>query len=201
MSSQASDPLVRLKRELGKCADAFDPAAEDAGRASAIMSLVAIGEFLTAVFGTGLSTPLRQLQYALHDLDGGKVVPLLEPMKVAHRPAQPVGIKGFRAVAAAAMELMIQAGVGRKEAARQVARKLSQLGYDDGPGRIITADRVEDWRDHVLTERPAEDVGAARFQRLKDRFAGCDPSKLKTGADLLLERLPLAVPIPKKPPS
>jgi hypothetical protein len=64
MSSQASDPLVRLKRELGKCADAFDPAAEDAGRASAIMSLVAIGEFLTAVFGTGLSTPLRQLQYA-----------------------------------------------------------------------------------------------------------------------------------------
>jgi hypothetical protein len=99
------------------------------------------------------------------------------------------------------MELMIQAGVGRKEAARQVARKLSQLGYDDGPGRIITADRVEDWRDHVLTERPAENVGAARFQRLKDRYAGCDRSKLKAGADLLLERLPLTVPIPKKPPS
>jgi hypothetical protein len=54
------------------------------------------------------------------------------------------------------MELLIQAGVGRKEAARQVVRKLSRLGYDDdGPGRIITAGRVEDWRDYALTERPA----------------------------------------------
>ncbi len=200
-STQDFDPLVHLKRELRKLEETFDPAAEDGGRASAIMSLVAIGHYLTAVVGTGLTTPLRQLQYALHDLDRGKVGRLVERTKVSNRPPEAISVEGFRAFAAVAMDLMIQTGVGRKQAAREVARELCRLGYDDGPGRLITAGRVEDWRDRMLVERPAENAGAARFQRLKARVSGYAPSKLKDGAYLLSKQLPRAFPIPKKPPS
>jgi hypothetical protein len=198
------EPLAHLALELQLAAQAFDPNSADGGRAYARASVGAVLKFLMARFeGPALSAlvPLRHLQYALHDLDNGKVTTMLRPKKVAHRPRDPVAVDGFRAFAAVAMDLFMDAEVGREQAARDVAHELSRKGYTEVSGKMITWRRVEDWRDRMRRERPAEDEVAARFARMKPDLEKRFPSDPKAAARHLLEQLPLAVPIPKKPPS
>lgn len=197
-------PLARLALALGLAAEVYDPGSEDGGRISVLMSLRAVDDFLMANFGSttpSLLVPLRQLQYALHGLGRGNVEPMMAPKKVAHRPRGSPAIEAFRALAAVAMDLLVLAGVARKQAARDVARELSRMGYTDGPGKVITGERVEDWRDRVMQEWPAESEAAARFQRMKAQLEARFPSDRKAAARFLLGRLPLVVPIPKKAPS
>lgn len=195
-------PSARLLLGLKLAADAFDPKGSDAGRTCIMMSLTAVDDYLMAILGGSeapLLIPLRQLQYALHDLARGKVMPLLKPKKVTSRPRDSAAIEGFRSFAAVAMDLFVQSGVGRKEAARDVARALSRMGYDNGPGKIITASRVEDWRDRMMKEPPERNMAAARFHRMKGELQERFPADLKAGARFLLDRLPMVASIPKKP--
>lgn len=197
-------PLRRLFLALKLSADAFNPDADDAGRLCVMMSLTAIDEFLIAMFGTrepSVLNPLHQLQYALYDLRRGKVMPLLKPKKVSRRPRDSAAVEGFRAFAAVAMDLYVQAKVPRKQAARDVAHELSRMGYKNGSGKLITGSRVEDWRDRMMTELPRENEAAARFHRVKAQLEVQFASDLKAGARFLLGRLPTVVPIPKKPRS
>ena len=190
---------------LRLASEAFDPSTEDAGRLSVIMTLVALDDFLKAMFGVNdplLFIPIRQLQYALYDLGRGKVVPLLSPKKIKNRPPDSAAKEGFRAFAAVAMDLFVDGGVERKQAARDVARALSRMGYTNGPGKMISAQRVEDWRDLMKTASPEESEAAARFRRMKAQLQAKFPNDLKAAARFVLGRLPAVVPpqIPKKPP-
>jgi hypothetical protein len=97
------------------------------GDAWAQIPLSAIESFLTTVFGVNDSKsfmPLRQLSYALHDLNRGKVVPLLTPQKRSNRPPDSISKAAFMAIAAACMELFVESGVTRNAAASRVAGNL-----------------------------------------------------------------------------
>jgi len=194
----------RLALGLRVASQAFDPADEDGGRLSVIMTLLSLNDFMKATFGVEephLFVPLHQLQYALHDLNNGKTGSLLKAKKIENRPPNSTSVEGFRAFAAVAMDLFIEGGVPRKQAAHDVAIDLRRSGYTLGPGKIITAKQVEDWRDRVLQESPAENPAAARFQRMREALRDKHPDNPTAAARFLLERLPAVVPIPKKPAS
>jgi hypothetical protein len=198
--------LQRLSVVLKRAASGFDQSAEDAGRGSVLFTLAAVDDFLKVTLGIrdpSLFIPLAQLRYALHDLNRGKVVPLLAPKKVKNRPHDSASKEAFRALAAVAMELFIKGNVPRKEAARDVAAALSQMGYMNGPGKPITAKLVEDWRDRMTTERSTEYEPAGRFHRMRADLLAKFPNDPSAAARFLLSRIPTTVPpdIPKKPPA
>jgi hypothetical protein len=158
--------LVKNLRFAGRL---FDKSAADQGRVSVIFSLTAITEFLRSVGGPEdavMYVPLHQLQYGLNDLEAGKVPDLLKPTPIEHRPPDSKADEAFRGFAAVAMELLILGKVPRKQAAERVARVLARMGYAAG-GKPITAQRVEDWRDRIHEECPAEYAPARRFDRVK----------------------------------
>jgi hypothetical protein len=66
--------------------------------------------------------------YGLHDLDRGKVVPLLGPTKVSHTPGNALSDELFRAVAAAAMTCLVE----RTADSRTGGRRCHQTVIQDG---------------------------------------------------------------------
>jgi hypothetical protein len=144
--------------------------------------------------------PLRQLNYALHDLNRGKVVPLLAPQKMSYRPRDSIAKEGFMAFAAVCMELLVESGISRGTAAQQVANDLNARGYRRTHNSRITAKYVEDWRDRMRSGSPSESEAVARFERILEQCRSSDP---QAAANSILERIPLVVPpeIPKKSPA
>jgi hypothetical protein len=186
--------LVKNLRFAGRL---FDKSAADQGRVSVILSLSAITEFLRSVGGPEdavMYVPLHQLQYGLHDLEARKVPDLLKPTPIERRPPDSASDTGFRAFAAVAMDLLMDGDVPREEAARRVARELTAMGYMASATKTITAQRVEDWRDRVREERPAEYAPAGRFHRLKQELMRRFPQDHVAAAEFLLHRLPMTVP-------
>jgi hypothetical protein len=204
-SSAASEQIEQLRIVLNVAATAFDPSAADGGRLGVILAMTALHDFLTANFGDDPPAliAIRHLLYSLADLESGKLVPLLTPKRVKNRPRDSAAKGGFRAFAAVAMDLFMESGVPRKQAARDVATALSRMGYDDGPGKPIKARMVEDWRDRMMTERPAENLAAGRFHRMKIALRVKFPSDPKGAAKHVLNSLPsVARPRnPKNPPT
>lgn len=197
--------LAELRQRLTVAAAAFDKSAPDAGRSTLHIVLGSLDAFMAAMLGTKnpqVLIPLRQLRYALHDLDRGKVVPLLTPRKVKGRPRDAADEEGLRAFGAASMELFIKGGIARKEAARRVAATLHGLGYREPQNERITPQDVEGWRDRLRSERPADNVAAGRFHRMTttSHHPSQDPI---LAAKLILQHIPRVAPpaIPKKPPT
>lgn len=199
------EALNRLHKNLRFAGKLFDKSAADRGRTSVILSLTAVSDFFRSIGGLDplVQLPLHQLQYALNDLERGILPELLTPRKIDHRPPDSSSDAAFRALAAVAMDLLMLGKVSRKEAARRVARSLSNMGYAISPTKPITAQRVEDWRDRIREERPAEAPPTARFHRLKDQALQRFPQDPIAAAEFLLHRLPAVVPPrnPEKPPS
>ncbi len=132
------DPLEIMRRKLRGALIVSDSQRPDQMRAVLQVTLGEIQSFLADVFGPHEKslTLLRELIYALQDLDRGNVVPLLKPRKVSHRSPDPIAEEGFRAFAAATMELLVKGGERRKNAAKRVADNLHRQGYRGKKGRI-----------------------------------------------------------------
>ena len=111
--------------------------------------------------------PLNHLLYALCDLERGKTLPLLKAVKVKHRAPDLLAQEAFRAFAAAVLDMLIEDGMARREAAQKVARILNNLGYRNG-SKKISANQVAAWRYRILRERRAESHAADRFHRVKE---------------------------------
>jgi hypothetical protein len=194
-SQNVETGLMVLRLELAVAADLFERSSPDASRSTVQRTLVAIESLLRTTFGANDPKPLiplRRLIYALHDLDRGTVVPLLAPQKINHRPRDSLLKEGLMAFAAACMELLIESGVRRKDAARRVAKYLHAKGYRSTRDRTITAQNVEDWRDRMRSESPSESEAVARFRRLVEIRANFpDP---QTAANTILEGIPRVVP-------
>jgi len=210
MAKLEGDALIRhvieLHVKLRLTGELFDNSASDQRRSIVLLSLGAIGDFLRGTVGPedgSVYKPLNQLIYALIDLERGKESELLGPAKISHRPRDPLAELAFRAFAAAAMDLLVLGKMPRKDAARRVATSLHRTGYRQSSGRAISAQQIEDWRDHFRAERPSEDEPTARFHRVKQQLLALHPSDPVSAAEHLLKHLPGAVPpkIPKKPPS
>jgi hypothetical protein len=201
---QLQEILAVLCRTLTLQADLFEKGSPKERRSSLQISLAAIESVLTMAFGVNDSKsfmPLRQLSYALEDLNRGKVVPLLTPQKRSRRPPDSISKEAFMASAAACMELFVEAGVARKAAARRVANNLHAQGYSYDRAKRITAQNVEDWRDRMRTGSASEDEAVGRFRRMVDQYRSEFPDPQKK-ANWILERISLLVPpeIPRTPP-
>jgi hypothetical protein len=144
----------RLRNALAAALAAADWP-NDGGRASAIAELEAIFAFAEEVDelrGQEL-TPLRILHLALCNLDQGATPLMLRPRRVSGRRPDPIGRLMTKAIAAAGMTLLMDVGLGRVEAARQVAEELHRGGVTLGgkhPWRTVAS-----WRDQVKAAHSA----------------------------------------------
>ena len=107
---------------------------------------------------------LNHLLYALHDLDRGKVAPLVQPTTPSAR-SRAVAYGGtFQSDPAAATTCLIQHGLKRAEAAKEVARRLTAMGYRSDSGGRFKGKQIEKWREKMMTERAAENQAVAQYQ-------------------------------------
>ena len=148
-----------------------------------------------------LLLPLNELLYGLYDLDRGKVVALLGPTKVSHSPGIATSDELFRAMAAAAMTCLVErTAMTRAQAAKDVARRLSRMGYKHPSGKEIKPAQIVDWREKMMTELAAENRAVGRYQTALYWVKDEEPQAALT---FLLNALPGVSPArnPKKPPT
>lgn len=133
----------------------YDPTRPDHGRASVRAALVGVIRLIGVLFPNTPALPisLNRLLYALHDLDRGKVAPLLEPATPSKNPGLSLTEELFRAIPAAAITCLLKQGVKRSDAAKQVARKLTGMGYRSHSGGPFEASQIAKWREKMMTER------------------------------------------------
>jgi len=182
---------------------AYNPSVPDGGRASVRNLLVAVIQFLSELFPNDAYRlmPLNHLLYGLADLDNGRTVPLLKPVKVKNRPKGPLNDALFRAMAAAAMTRLMDPGImSRQTAAEEIARMLTRMGYKHPSGKLIRGSQLADWREKMETDLPRENIAVARYRLTLD-LVKAKPGK--EAAEFILQTLPAFwLPnFPKKPHS
>jgi len=182
-------------------ASSYDPAAQDSGRSSARVALIAVMEFLAVLYPklSPLPLALQDLLQGLTDLDRGTVIPLLTRSKKRGRRPNELADELFRAIAAAAMtSLMKSPEMDRDLAARNIARRLSEMGY--GPGRLTSA-QLSKWREKMMTESATENLAVQRYNLA---LKWVNDMQSAEAVRFLLDHLPIFHPahFPKRrPPS
>ena len=155
---------------------------DDAGRVAALKSLEAVLDLIELLYPENrqeLSGPIFQTYQALLGLQKGATPkgaaphPLLIPKSIEGRPPTRPEVERVKAEAAAAMELFMDAGDSKDEAARKVFRRirhidLESFGYTarrntarDNTG--ITPNTIAGWRDN-FTGAAGNSIGAERFR-------------------------------------
>jgi hypothetical protein len=133
-----------------RMASTSSPAQSDQGRAAVRIALVGVINLLSELYpdDQSLARPLNELLYGLVDLDRGKVVPLLKPTKVFNSPGNSLANDLFRAIPAAAMTRLVKGGgMNRNDAAREIASRLTKMGYRDSSGNPIAGRQIAKWRE------------------------------------------------------
>jgi hypothetical protein len=147
-----------------------------------------------------LPISLNHLLYALHDLDRGKVAPLLEPATPSKNPGLSLTEELLRAIPAAAITCLIKHGVKRADAAKEVARKLAGIGYRSPSGGRFEAKQIAKWREKMMTERAAKNRAVAQYQLALEMVQSMEG---RAAFDFLMGSMPDLYPpnFPKIPPS
>jgi hypothetical protein len=188
--------LQRLGTHL-QIASEYNPAAADHGRASVIVALVGILEFLSVLYrrAPSLPLPLQDLLQALVDLDRGTSNALFQPSKRRGRPPTRLGEELFRAMVAAAMTKRLEdPEMDLGLAARDIKRRLVALGYPDGK---VEHKQIAKWREK-MEEGHLESRAVQRYRFALECVKTFGPVE---GADFLLGHLPALYPVgfAKKP--
>ena len=181
----------------------YDPTQPDHGRASIKAALVGVIRLIGALFPNKPALPisLNHLLYALHDLDRGKVSPLLEPATASKNPGLSLTDELFRAIPAAAMTCLVKKQrVKRSDAAKEVARRLTAMGYRSHAGEQFEASQIAKWREKITTERPAENRATANYQLALEMVKALEG---RAAFDYLMGTIPALYPpnFPKISPS
>jgi hypothetical protein len=188
--------LQGLAQKL-QIASAYNPAQPDHGRSSARIALIGVQEFLSVLCHNAPTLPLalEDLLIGLVDLDRGTAIPLLRPAKVTGRRPKPLSEDLFRAlVAAATTSLMKNREIDRELAARDIAGRLSKLGYR--LGRLPHV-KIQKWREKMMAEPAAENLAVQRYFHALRLVEGKEPSE---AANFLLANAAALYPaeFPKK---
>ena len=152
---------------------------DDAGRLAALKSLEAVLDLIELLYPENreeLRGPIFQTYEALLGLQKGATPkgaaphPLLIPKSIEGRPPIRPEVERVQAEAAAAMELFMQAGDSKDEAARKVFRRVRQIdletfGYAGKGYEGITPNTIAGWRDN-FTGRAGNSIGAQRFKTI-----------------------------------
>jgi hypothetical protein len=181
--------IQRLWMKL-QIASAYDPTAADHGRSSARIALGAILEFLSVLFPDTPTLPiaLQDLLQALVDLDRGTPNPLFARSKARGRAPITLADDLFRAIVAAAMTKRMEAtDITLKVAARDIERRLGELGYH--PARI-KHNQIAKWREKMMEGG----VGNLAVQRYKLALQLVKAMQPIEGTRFLLGNLPLLYP-------
>jgi hypothetical protein len=137
---------------------------KDYGRAAVYLSLLAIIDFIDSfadMSEENLSQPLMYLSRSLFDLSQGQRANIFEPKKMMHRPGASQAQAAFRSYTAAAMQIYMDAGLKKQDAARCVARAVSR---ELPSGISLTPEQIIRSRDNV--------IGAYERGYAKERFEG-----------------------------
>jgi hypothetical protein len=199
--AELASAMQFLNLALG-AAGSYDPTQPDHGRASIRAALVGVIRLMGALFPDKAALPisLNHLLFALHDLDRGKVAPLLQPITPSGNPGLSLAEELFRAIPAAATTCLIEHGLKRAEAAKEVARQLTAMGYRSDSGGRFEGKQIEKWREKMMTERAAENRAVAQYQFALETVKSMDS---KAAVDFLMGSMPALYPpnFPKNPPS
>jgi hypothetical protein len=163
--------LDDLCSSLGYADDALVEAeTSEENRIATLLALKAVYDFSKSV---GLkSSALRNLSMALQDIDRGQSPALFEP-SIQHRPKEPAKLFILKAAAAAAMQLLMDSGKTKKEAAAIVATKLELAGFRQGSSaKLASAGTIARWRDRYIGCSDEEGADAYKFalQEARARF-------------------------------
>ena len=195
-SDRVTAAILELWRKL-QIASAYSPAQPDHGRGCARIALIGVLEFLSVLYPDTPTLPLvlQDLLQGLVDLDRGTVIPLLEPTGVRGRPPDPLSSELFRALVAAAMTILMKNGeMSRELAARDIAARLSKLGYR--LGRIPHV-KIAKWREKMMTESRRENLAVQRYELALELVKELEPDK---AVEFLLKNVQTLSPaeFPKK---
>jgi DNA methylase/ParB-like nuclease domain len=177
-----------------RAASTFDPTQPDHGRGSVRTALVGVIRLIAELFPNEPSLPvsLNHLLYGLWDLDHGKAVPLLRPSIVSNNPGNPLSEDLFRALPAAAMTvLMSNRTMKRADAGREIARRLTRMGYRHSSGEPFTSSQIGKWREKMMTERPSEDRATANYHLALATVKTMEPGQ---AVEFLLGSMPSLYP-------
>jgi hypothetical protein len=186
---EVSTAIQRLGMKL-QIASAYDPTAVDHGRSSARIALGAVLEFLSVLFPHTPTLPiaLQDLLQALVDLDRGTPNPLFARSKARGRAPITLADDLFRALVAAAMTKRMEApDISLEVAARDIERRLGELGY--GPGRI-QHNQIAKWREKMM-EGGVGNLAVQRYRLALDLVKAMQPVE---GTRFLLGNLPALSP-------
>jgi hypothetical protein len=185
-------------RDLEIARRQFDADEGASGRLGVLTALHVLASLSTVLLGNRaaeLLAPIKSLQHALHDAERGTKHPLLKPRKHVGRPPNHTEYLGLAGTAAVLMQMQMDAGKSKSDAARQVARRLNVIGYRTPQGVTISSDLVDERRIRAMTERPVEDVVADRFARMLPIIKSQFPSDPNSAFERILENLPLMLPV------
>jgi hypothetical protein len=187
--------LAQLLASLIQARKKFDPSARDHGRAGVYHALLAVDHYISELFPQRpeVNHTLRELLYSLRGLDKGTVGPLVTPVKIKHRPPNPISQSLLRADAAVLMQLKRWEKVGRAEAADSVARALNRLGYRDS-GQRITGKQVALWRGQMRKAAEEPDPAAKRYQDVLRSLKAAFPKDPRSAFKYYLERVKEMLP-------
>ena len=150
---------------------------DDAGRVAALKSLEAVLDLIELLYPENyheLRGPIFQTYQALLGLQKGAAPkgaaphPLLIPKSTGGRPPLRPEVERVQAEAAAAMELFMEAGDSKDEAARKVFRQVQQIdleaiGYKARDNEGITSKTIAGWRDN-FRGYAGNSIGAERYR-------------------------------------
>jgi hypothetical protein len=128
------------------------------GAITALQTVIQLTNAIPRWESQSLSLPLTALLAALHDLDSGRVVPMLEPKKGVDNRKPDAGFrKVARAVASFCIDQLIAAGMEVDDACKFVAPLLRKGGMPIG-GRVDSPAwrTVRGWR-YDVTKRRGDD--------------------------------------------
>src|SRR5262249_35473081 len=141
----------------------------DNGRQGAFTALAASWMFITVFrtpFNEELYVAILRLQDALAMLDKNRVEPILKPARRSGRAPSSNTYLCLKGYTAAAVELLLQAGLARGDAHQRVATQLRRLGVrpERGSGPI-TAITVRNWYDEVLSDVGRRGIAAMMYDK------------------------------------
>jgi hypothetical protein len=133
--AELASAMQFLNFALG-AAGSYDPTQPDHGRASVRAALVGVIRLLGALFPNKPALPisLNHLLYALHDLDRGKVAPLLEPATPSKNPGLSLTEELFRAIPAAAITCLIKQSAPTRPKRSLGSSPVSAIGVPQAGG-------------------------------------------------------------------
>ena len=166
-------------------------------RIAALLALRAVYHFLKSV--DLKSSALRNLSMALQDIDRGQAPALFQPVR-QHRPNEPAKLFILKAVAAAAVQLLLDSGKSKEDAGAMVAKKLDVAGFrlSGTNPKPVNAATVNRWRDRFSGHSDEEGADAyhTALEEARSRFS--TPEEQAEQAMYGLKRL---VQNLEKPPS